>query len=77
MVPDNRREDVEKFVDPQLAKAMELLVSKKQLQAKTKPEEGKPEEKEKEQEPQKKEADSKPEKKAEAKDDDKPADKPE
>ena len=63
MVPDNRREDVEKFVDPQLAKAMELLVGKKQLQAKTKPEEGKPEEKEKEQEPQKKEADSKPEKK--------------
>ena len=71
MVPDNRREDVEKFVDPQLAKAMELLVGKKQLQAKTKPEEGKPEEKEKEQEPEKKEADPKPEKK------EKPVEKPE
>ena len=76
MVADNRREDVEKFVDPQLAKAMELLVGKKQLQAKTKPEEtkpeeGKPEEKEKEQEPQKKEADPKPEKK------EKPVEKPE
>ncbi len=71
MVPDDRREEVEKFVDSQLAKAMELLVGKKQLQAKAKPEEEKPEEKEKKKDPEKKEADSKPEKNK------KPAEKPE
>ena len=35
MVPDNRREAVEQFADPQLAKALELLLDKKQLQAKS------------------------------------------
>ena len=76
MVPENRREAVEKFTDPQLAKAMELLTGEKQLQAKAKPEkEEKPAEKPEPKEAPKK--DSKPEKKAEAKDDDKPADKPE
>ena len=77
MVAEDRREAVENFIDPQLAKAMELLVGKKQLQAKAKPEEEKPEEKPEEKkkkpEPEKKkpEAKPKPEKK------EKPAEKPE
>ena len=78
MVPENRREAVEKFTDPQLAKAMELLTGEKQLQAKAKPEkEEKPAEKPEPKEAPKK--DSKPEKKPEPKDEakDEPADKPE
>ena len=78
MVPENRRETVEKFTDPQLAKAMELLTGEKQLQAKAKPEkEEKPAEKPEPKEAPKK--DSKPEKKPEPKPEakDEPADKPE
>jgi len=79
MVSDDRREAVEKFTDPQLAKAVELLTGKKQLQAKAEPKEEKPAEKpEKPAEKSKpKEApkkESKPEKKPEPKPDDKPKD---
>ncbi|MED5381575.1 MAG: S41 family peptidase [Verrucomicrobiota bacterium] len=79
MVSDDRREAVEKFIDPQLAKAVELLTGKKQLQAKAEPKEEKPAEKpEKPAEKSKpKEApkkESKPEKKPEPKPDDKPKD---
>ena len=79
MVSDDRREAVEKFTDPQLAKAVELLTGKKQLQAKAEPKEEKPAEKpeksaenSKPKEASKKE--SKPEKKPEPKPDDKPKD---
>ena len=79
MVSDDRREAVEKFTDPQLAKAVELLTGKKQLQAKAEPKEEKPAEKpekpaenSKPKETPKKE--SKPEKKPEPKPDDKPKD---
>jgi len=71
MVPEGRRAAVENFVDSQLARAMELLVGKKQLQAKAKPEEEKQEEKKKNSEPEKEKTESKPEKK------EKPAEKPE
>ena len=40
MVAEDRREAVGNFVDPQLAKAIELLVGKKQIQAKAEPRRG-------------------------------------
>jgi carboxyl-terminal processing protease len=81
MVAEDRREAVGDFVDPQLAKAVELLVGKKQTQAKATPEEEKPAEKPKEK--AKPEKESKPEKKSEPKPEpkpkaeEKPAEKPE
>jgi carboxyl-terminal processing protease len=69
MVPEGRREAVENFVDPQLAKAMELLIGKKQIQAKAEPKEEKPTEKLKET--------AKPEKEAKPEPEEKPAEKPE
>ncbi len=71
MVAEDRREDVENFDDPPLAKAMELLVGKKQTQAKSKPKEEKKAKKPEEKAEPEKEA--KPKKKP----DPKPADKPE
>jgi carboxyl-terminal processing protease len=65
MVTENRRQAVGNFIDPQLAKAIELLVGKKQIQAKAEPEEEKPNEK------------ATPEKEAEPEAEEKPADKPE
>ena len=79
MVAEDRREAVENFIDPQLAKAMELLVGKKQLQAKAKPEEEKQEEKKKNSEPEKEKTESKPkQEKTESKPEkkEKPAEKP-
>jgi hypothetical protein len=69
MVAEDRREAVGNFIDPQLAKAIELLVGKKQIQAKAEPEEEKPAEKPNEK--------AKPEKEAEPEAEEKPADKPE
>ena len=68
MVAEDRREAVGNFVDPQLAKAMELLVGKKQTQAKAEPEEEKQAEKPKET--------AKPEKEAKSEAEEKPAEKP-
>ncbi len=68
MVAEDRREAVGTFVDPQLAKAMELLVGKKQTQAKAEPEEEKQAEKPKET--------AKPEKEAKSEAEEKPAEKP-
>ena len=69
MVAEDRREAVENFIDPQLAKAMELLVGKRQIQAKADPKEGdaagKPNEK------------AKPEKEAEPEAEEKSTEKPE
>ena len=69
MVAEDRREAVGNFVDPQLAKAIELLVGKKQIQAKAEPKEGdaagNPDEK------------AKPEKEAEPEAEEKSAEKPE
>jgi len=80
MVDENRREDVKTFEDPQLVKAMELLVGKKKLRAqaekkKERSEEKKPEKKEEPEakkgvEPEEKnENEAKPEKKDESKKD--------
>ena len=69
MVPEGRREAVENFVDPQLAKAMELLIGKKQIQAKAEPKEEKPAEKLKET--------AKPEKETKSEPEEKPPEKPE
>ena len=73
MVPEGRREAVENFVDPQLAKAMELLIGKKQIQAKAEPKEVKPTEKPAEKPKEK----TKPEKEAKPEPEEKPAEKPE
>ena len=69
MVPEGRREAVENFVDPQLAKAMELLIGKKQIQAKAEPKEEKSAEKLKET--------AKPEKETKSEPEEKPPEKPE
>ena len=69
MVAEDRREAVENFIDPQLAKAIELLVGKKQIQAKAEPEEEKQAETPNEK--------AKPEKEAEPEGQENPADKPE
>ena len=76
MVPENQREAVEEFTDPQLTKAMELLAGEKQLQAKAKPEK---EEKQAEKTESKKETRKKAEleKNPQAKPESKPDDKPE
>ena len=69
MVTENRRQAVGNFIDPQLAKAIELLVGKKQIQAKAELEEGEAAGKTNEK--------AKPDKAAEPEAEEKPADKPE
>ncbi len=69
MVTEDRRQAVGNFIDPQLAKAIELLVGKKQIQAKAEPEEGEAAGKTNEK--------AKPDKAAEPEAEEKPADKPE
>ena len=69
MVAEDRREAVGNFVDPQLTKAIELLVGKKQIQAKAEPEEEKPSERTNEK--------AKPDKEAAPETEEKPAEKPE
>ena len=71
MIDEDRREDVEGFEDPQLAKAMELLVGKKKLRAQAEKKKKEAEEKKKKSEEkkpeEKSEKEAKREKKAEPK----------
>ena len=71
MIDEDRREDVKGFEDPQLAKAMELLVGKKKLRAQAEKKKQEAEEKKKNSEEKKPENKEKPEAKKEEKTDEK------
>jgi carboxyl-terminal processing protease len=71
MIDEDRHEDVKGFEDPQLAKAMELLVGKKKLRAQAEKKKQEVEEKKKNSEEKKPENKEKPEAKKEEKTDEK------